>query len=544
MSVTVADLMKLPCLQEAEVIAGRTGLNRIVSSVSVLEYADVSKLSDELFKNNEFYGSEIVITGFINIKDDVDAQCANIQRLCEAGEVGIILYYVGIFMPEIDQRLIELADRLGFPLICMPKNRMNLRYSEVICEVMEAIYQDHLTETYFVSEILERIAQLPDHQRSMDTVLKMLSDRIRATAVMTDLAGHVLNAAAWPRTLEIDMAVVRQAAAAGQKTDRPAGQPVHLQERGKELLVYCLPIADDYSTGMQLYLLKENEPLKNDAAKQAAELVQLAVRLWSRHHAGIVISELVSAIMKDEPIKMRRLAEIFKIDVTSIDTLWVFVPEQKKDSGAATKTDLQKTCAIVRERLSGRFATFFADTYERNIVAFMERSARADSGELAATLHEQLVQNGRQGYLVICNNMVNTTDVRRSYLAIGDYLDTARLIQPRKKIFSAQEILFAGHCQAVIAQGEQAVDDNLAILAPLGGDGGEAQQDLRNTLAIYLLDAGSSVTQTAEQMFLHKNTIKYRLQRISDKLGFGVDKMPETIGLYLASALFRIIGSS
>jgi sugar diacid utilization regulator len=248
--------------------------------------------------------------------------------------------------------------------------------------------------------------------------------------------------------------------------------------------------------------------------------------------------------MKDEPIKMRRLAEIFKIDVTSIDTLWVFVPEQKKDSGAATKTDLQKTCAIVRERLSGRFATFFADTYERNIVAFMERSARADSGELAATLHEQLVQNGRQGYLVICNNMVNTTDVRRSYLAIGDYLDTARLIQPRKKIFSAQEILFAGHCQAVIAQGEQAVDDNLAILAPLGGDGGEAQQDLRNTLAIYLLDAGSSVTQTAEQMFLHKNTIKYRLQRISDKLGFGVDKMPETIGLYLASALFRIIGSS
>ena len=82
MSVTVADLMKLPCLQEAEVIAGRAGLNRIVSSVSVLEYADVSKLSDELFKNNEFYGSEIVITGFINIKDDVDAQCSNIQRLC------------------------------------------------------------------------------------------------------------------------------------------------------------------------------------------------------------------------------------------------------------------------------------------------------------------------------------------------------------------------------------------------------------------------------------------------------------------------------
>lgn len=544
MSVTVADLMKLPCLQEAEVIAGRAGLNRIVSSVSVLEYADVSKLSDELFKNNEFYGSEIVITGFINIKDDVDAQCANIQRLCEAGEVGIILYYVGIFMPGIDPRLIELSDSLGFPLICMPKNRMNLRYSEVICEVMEAIYKDHLTETYFISEILERIAQLPDHQRSIDTVLKMLSDRIRTTAVMTDLTGHVLNAASWPRTLEIDMAVVRQAAAAGQTSGRPSGQPVQLQNRGKELLVYCLPIADDYSTGMLLYLIKENEALKNDAARQAAELVQLAVRLWSRHHAGIVISELVSAILKDEPIKMRRLAEIFKIDVASIDSLWVFVPERQAENNSETKPELQKTCAIIKERLNGRFATFFADTYERNIVAFMKRSARADSGELAATLYEQLEQNGRQGCLVICNNMADTTDVRRTYLAIGDFLDTARLIQPWKKIFTSQEIFFAGSCHAMIARGEQAVAAQLAVLAPLNGDSGDLQQDLCDTLAIYLLDAGSSVSQTADLMFLHKNTIKYRLQRISDRLGFHVDRMPETIGLYQAVALLRMISSS
>ena len=108
-------------------------------------------------------------------------------------------------MPEIDKRLIELADLLQFPLICMPKNRINLRYSEVICEVMEAIYKDQLKETYFVSEILERISHLPEHQRSIDTVMKMLSDRLRASVILTDASGHLLNAAAWPRTREIDL---------------------------------------------------------------------------------------------------------------------------------------------------------------------------------------------------------------------------------------------------------------------------------------------------------------------------------------------------
>ena len=51
-----------------------------------------------------------MITGFCSVADDVEAQCANIRRLAEAGEVGMILYYVGLIMPRVDPRLIRLAD--------------------------------------------------------------------------------------------------------------------------------------------------------------------------------------------------------------------------------------------------------------------------------------------------------------------------------------------------------------------------------------------------------------------------------------------------
>jgi len=71
MSVTIADLLKLPSLRNAEVVAGKGGLGKIVSSISVLESTDPELLNDSLFNNDEFTGSEIVITGFINIKDDV-----------------------------------------------------------------------------------------------------------------------------------------------------------------------------------------------------------------------------------------------------------------------------------------------------------------------------------------------------------------------------------------------------------------------------------------------------------------------------------------
>lgn len=58
---------------------------------------------------------------------------------------------------------------------------------------------------------------------------------------------------------------------------------------------------------------------------------------------------------------------------------------------------------------------------------------------------------------------------------------------------------------------------------------------------MFLLDCDSSVTRTAEMLFLHKNTIKYRLQRISDLLGYRIGKMPETIELYRGAAIYRLL---
>lgn len=58
---------------------------KIVSSISVLESTDPDVLIDGLFPNDEFFGSEIVITGFLNTLNDVECQCANMRRLPSEG---------------------------------------------------------------------------------------------------------------------------------------------------------------------------------------------------------------------------------------------------------------------------------------------------------------------------------------------------------------------------------------------------------------------------------------------------------------------------
>ncbi len=174
MSVTISDCLKLPSLKEARVLGGHSGLNKIVSCISVLEYADLKALEPQLF-----FGNELIISAFVSVKDDVDAQCKAVRRLHEAGEVALVLYYVGIYLPQVDERLIKLADELDFPLIIMPPNVYSYRYSEVIMDVMTAIVNDRRLETDLVASVLDQAAQLKQRQRTPFIVLRLLSDRLR-----------------------------------------------------------------------------------------------------------------------------------------------------------------------------------------------------------------------------------------------------------------------------------------------------------------------------------------------------------------------------
>ncbi len=521
----------MPSLRSARLAAGRGGLNKLVSSISVLEYADPNILQDALFRNNEFYGSEIVITGFMNIPKDVEAQCANIRRLAEAGEVGLILFYVGVFMPRVDQALLDLADELDFALIVMPENRMDQRYSEVICEVMEAIFKDQNSAASLVGDILGRVSLLPEHQRTLDTVLRLLSDRTRASAALMDQAGHVLSAIPWPRTMGLRP---EEVLAALPVLPEPWGPPVDIGDGRRRLYRCPLP---ETASGMELLLLKEGELLPPELTRQAAEVVRLAVNLWSQDHDRVVMGELVRAILRDEPLKMRRLADIFRVDVASIHTMWVV-----HGSGAQGERFRREALPLALDLLSHHCDTLVADYYEGELVIFMDWSPSAAGPEvMAGALEEQLQAAGLAAVLTTGQDLLTTADVRKAYLTVQSAREDAARIWPDRGRYTLQEMDFAKTCRETVDRGEEAVQRALAPLAPVRQlrEGGE----LVHTLQTYLLDGNGGVVPTAARLFLHKNTVKYRLQRIHACLGHPVDKLPEVIALYTACGLARLLNA-
>lgn len=526
MSITVADLLQLPSLHHAEVIGGHGGLNKIVTSISVLESVEIEILVDGLFRQGEFFGSEIVITGFLNCVDDVECQCANIRRLAEGGEVGLILFYVGVYLPRVDESLIKLADELDFVLIQMPGLK-NLRYGEVITEVTECIFYDQEKNESIVSDILARITRLPEYLHTIPSVLRMLSDRIHASVILTDSSWQILNLNAWPQHLESTLEKCCHNLDVYGGRDNQSFQVIPGSR------IYHFELHPDGGS-MHLFLVRENKGLSQWVQEQSADLVRISVNIWGREHGAVAIHELIRAILQDDPIKMRRLSEVFHIDIACIHEMWIIHAgnPQKLD---ITQANVQRFCHVLESYTD----TQFADRYEGQILLFSSTPHSEKAAEEA--LMEMLAIAGKNFSVSVsrCYGLRNTMDVRQAYLCHQNYLPAARKIWPLKQAFTLGELTFARECHRQVEKGEEFPDTCLQYLDRLKSC--SEDWDAVETLGIYLIDMEASLTRTAEAMFLHKNTIKYRLKVISDALGFRPNKMPDNISLYQSLAVSRLL---
>ncbi len=531
MSVTIHDVLELPCMKNALVLGGRNGLNKIVTSISVLEYQEVSKQQELLLNDMDFSGNELVITAFSQVKDDVEAQCINIRRMAKVGEVGVIIYYVGLLIPQIDQKLIEIADELNIPLICMPKSSIPARYSELITEVMSAIFKDQMSSPYFVGEILDQVSLLPDHQRSVNTVLRILSDRLRSSFLLTDTNIRIINDAYWPRGQSTDYVSM----IIDQHFETDGEQKIDLSQEGKSLFLYCNSISGANSCGMNLYIIRDNEHLSEEEVHQAVVSVQLAINLWSRQHEEIGISELVRAILMDEPAKMHRLASIFHIDIESVHTMWIIQNKNEKNKGFH-----QKAKKLADSLLSGYCKTAFSDYHDGYLILFMSWPfSWQENRQLADDFCNQLSKLGITVTITLASSLTSTAAVRHAFIVNKYHLEDTKHIFPGRSSYTMQEVLFAEECHNIVKRGEQAVNEKTSVLSPLEQDGEE--ELFLQTLYTYLLDSDCSITKTSERLYVHKNTIKYRINRICERLGYPVNKNPEQFNLYQACALNRLL---
>ncbi|GAK41060.1 PucR family transcriptional regulator ligand-binding domain-containing protein [Paenibacillus urinalis] len=528
MGVTVKEILQLPSFRGAKVLTGHSNVERTVSSLSVLEVSNAD-FSSQIVNSvqKEWYAEELVISSLFSIKDSIEKQCETIQYLHDLGEVGLILYYVGIVIPEISVELLKFAESRNFMIICMPENDYTLRYNEVIYEVMEAVVLSQQTiNDNFVNESLEKVSLLPEHSRSVEMTLKLLSDRLKANLVLTSSSLDMINRVMWPRNSTLDVSrMIREY----------APQLTHGRMKAEEVesagYIEHRSVHQKNGETLFLFVIKENAKLPPKTIDKIGEVVQVAINLWGDKHNEVSEYALVKAIINDESEKMRRLAHQLHIDVSAIQMMWLVSVQDLSEE--------KKIREELEEYLAQYYKTAVIQTMEHGIVVLLGNcSYKYNEYEIAAEYMEAARYSSSISKIIYAPRMKNTTDVRRMYQLVNQVGKKVHLIYNHRKLYTAAEIRSMKRAIDLSVQGEEVIEEWLSVIAPVLED----SESIR-TLTTYLLDAKGNLDDCAKLLYVHKNTVKYRIKKISEHIGYDITMNSEFYDVYLACMIYRLINS-
>ncbi|HOG01071.1 MAG TPA: PucR family transcriptional regulator ligand-binding domain-containing protein [Clostridia bacterium] len=528
MSITIAEILRLPSMHDAKVVAGGQALERRVSTISVSEYTWNTQFKDMYF---DYADSEIVISAFYAAKDSVEKQLNNIEVYHSNRVAGLILFYVGVILPYLDERVVSLAERLNFPIIMMPEGRPDLRYSEVIYEVVEAIIKSHRHYKDLTNDIIEQVSCFPASQRSLGFAMRILSNNTFSTIVLADRSGEPYHVSVWPRNVNAE-GYLRD----GKVIIEGELNPI----MGESCRVYVYPIRSAKGLPLQAVIYKRGEVFDADAVRQIGETIQTAINLWGRNVGESPLSELVGAILRDEPYKIKRLSSLFRVDVSDIRDMWIL------QAGQPDKTDqlLGLLPRLLQDELPRARGGFIYDAFEESgVVMFHAVRARDGLPEAARALLESLRGHGADALLTDCRNLGGLERIRRAYTLNERALRTAKKIFPLKPLFTLFELRFADECIKRIEAGEDSARQAMEMLEAIPGDGGISYGDMLKTLFAYYLDADRSAAAAAELLFVHKNTIQYRIKKFHELIADDLGGMLEVNELLMALAIGRILES-
>lgn len=129
--LTVQDVLQLPLLSSVRVVAGTRGLSRKVEHVSVMEVDLTKWCSPTLVR-----GAALEISSMYSLADSTERQIQAIHSLNNSGGSGLLLCYVGKVLKEISPELIRVCDELDFPLMVVPGL---VGYKEIIRVISDAL---------------------------------------------------------------------------------------------------------------------------------------------------------------------------------------------------------------------------------------------------------------------------------------------------------------------------------------------------------------------------------------------------------------------
>ena len=499
-AITVEEAMALPCLSGAVLLAGRGGLDRLVSGVNILEDADIVRW---------MRGGELLLTTGYSVREDPSALSRLIPALAERRLAGLVVK-IGLYLDVLSPSAEVEANRHGFPVIGLPADAL---FNDILSEVFGTILNRHAIELERSNAIHARLTAVALEGGSFGELAQAVAKLVDRPVVIRDTHGHAL------------------AATEGVPEDPDAPHVVRpIQVGGAqhgEVVVWTQGIP------VQAHELKTMEHAATVAATAIAQ--ERAVVSSEQRHRTLLLMQLITR----KPVERAEIARWAAAMGWDMDVPRAVVLVELRDEEGAVQ--------VAGQAIEGPLARAAQNATSPGTIVWGLRSGLAlllEPGKSLSAVCQTLyaaLSRARPGMsvMVAAGGVAHgLDDLSRSYEEATSTLTLGRELRGRDFVLEYDEL-------GVYRLLSRLSTDDLRhhrqkAIGPLLGYDGDHNGALVHTLEVFLRCEGNRV-RAAKELFVHYNTLRYRLSQIDRLVGGRSGDSTTRLNLQLALAAHRLL---
>lgn len=518
-------LLKKPVLKNAVVVAGSEGTFNQVTSVNMMDAPDII---DYVKKN------QLLLTTGYNIQHRPEILSDIVSKMAERGCAGLALK-THRFLKTIPPSVLKKAEELKFPIIELP---MEPSLGEIVNEVLKVILQESTDQLTEAMEIHRKFTDLIISGKGLFEVVDQLAKRINAPVMLLDYRLNLLETSRkFDEQFYYDLAYQISDTIRDEDPDNGAEQKLAIRypHDDNEHTASFYPVQMNLYQKGYLILMMDMEDAgdsKKLAVEQAMnvisfELMKLhAVEQQSRLQKNEFLTEFAEGhYTSEKDIARRGESYGLRLDRTYVCAVCRLDDEEDlyHGLGPAPESERRLYKDSIYEQLQMWMGHYFDDvvffskgdiyitliprpepemedwllkglkTIQREMEEFLYLSISFGVGNPATALlqipdsYTEALEAMTSGYRMGKKGFVKWTDTR-------GVMELLRTVSPKKLREFYQSTLRS------LAESKKKEDE-----------------DLIETLTIYIENNGQ-IADTAKALFVHRNTVIYRLKKCEEKL--------------------------
>lgn len=535
--MVLKDLLEQEKFRYLKVLNKSPDLNRTIITVESTETPDVAKYIPR--------NTLLLMTGMA-FKNDPSQMRVFLEELNQR-ECAAVAIKLGRFIHALDTHILETADLLG---ICVLQIPMEKTLGEVYQEILSYIWNNQNDNLLRAVNAQQKISNLILQGSSMKSIINNISLMLNKPILIIDLFGNILGYG-YTCTSGDRRKAVESVEMLMNKKEMYAGNRYSIFEKsGSRYCVYPIKGIGRYTNYV---VISDFDPKEKEEYPLIMEQVILALELYffknlyAKYNSIKSRSDFLTVLLEQMETKTQTEKQLFSIGgyqgLKKMKEYKVIILDME-ESGQRKFNTINFSKREERYILCFDWMSHLLDEQD-NILIFPQESKwrylcvvqgkDTEYRNRLVDIHDRIKEKfnlnitiSQGGFVSSVLNIPNSLEEAEQGLKDGTpdkeypYLLSFKPkgIMELFKFIPEREVRYV--CESTLK--ELAYPQN------------QMEEELRKTLSVYL-SCGNSITKTAEILYVHRNTIKYRLKKCEEILGEELSDVSDCFRFQLALVL-------